>query len=87
MRVYERRPTDEIIDEWIDRQIHDYPPFKLGYHNEWDKPRTQWNTQIVIVALILFWELVKAVRNIATDQASKIGYEMLGGRYDHIGRT
>ena len=78
MKIYERRSTDEIINEWIDFKIERYKPFKLGHDKYNRKHDMDFKLQLGLMAIILFWELVKAVRNIATDQAYKMGYEMMG---------
>lgn len=75
--IWEPRPHNEIIETWFANTIEEREPFKAArYPNAHDN--LKFSYQIAFVAVLLLWELVKAVRNIATDQAYKMGYEMMG---------
>ena len=73
---WEPRPHNEIVDAWMANFIKGNEPFKNAKYP--GPVNLKVSYQMAFMALLMAWELVKAVRNIAHDSASRIGYEMLG---------
>lgn len=73
---YKARPHNEIIETWFANAIKENEPFKAArYPNAHDK--LKFSYQIAFVAVLLLWQLVKAVQGMAHEQAWKIGYDMM----------